>query len=196
MCEGFSKILQQALKSSKIDCIYIEGTSDSKQPHAWNQVKIDGQWYNCDLTWDSDRIQNQRPLEYCLQNDEEFILHNPESKGIKICNQSYDRNKINSYLGYATAPDYEERKYSSDELINLLKKFGKYSKNGIRASISENFETGDYYLGIGNLIDNDSIIWSENKIMFDSLNEFMQKYELNFPTYGIKKMRNCKFYKE
>ena len=93
------------MKSTGIDCKYIYGIGRSwtdidrthdGEAHGWNQVKIDGKWYNCDLTWDSNNIKENRPLEYCLQSDEEFILHDTESVEKQECSQSYDKNKINS----------------------------------------------------------------------------------------------------
>ena len=35
------------MQASNIQCRYITGTD-----HAWNAVKLDGLWYNIDVTWD------------------------------------------------------------------------------------------------------------------------------------------------
>lgn len=54
VCEGYAKAFQLLLNACGIENIYIVGeakTGGSWQGHAWNQVKIQGEWYNVDLTW-------------------------------------------------------------------------------------------------------------------------------------------------
>jgi len=199
VCEGYAKILQQVLKSSGIDCKYISGIGRNRwdigkteegEAHGWNQVKIDGQWYNCDLTWDASKIKESRPLEYCLQSDEEFILHDTESTDKQQCNQSYDRNKVNSYLGYTTSLEFEEKEYETSDLLKLLKDMQQCSRNGVRAGIQEDIATGSYYMSIGNIINDDEVRWSDNKIMFEDMDDFIQQYIAEFPTQEINKRRN------
>ena len=105
VCEGYALALRQALECIGIECKYVEGyphkpESTKWEGHAWNQVKINGKWYNCDLTWDADKIREGRELEYCLQSDEEFINHDEFaidlSKWREECSESYDRNIINN----------------------------------------------------------------------------------------------------
>lgn len=76
VCAGFSKTLKHILEQIGIECRYITGAVENGRDsrHAWNQVKINGGWYNSDLTWDENNIKNNKPLEYCLKgkNDETF----------------------------------------------------------------------------------------------------------------------------
>ena len=54
VCEGYAKAFQLLLNACGIENIYIVGdakTGSSWGGHAWNQVKIEEQWYNVDLTW-------------------------------------------------------------------------------------------------------------------------------------------------
>ena len=205
VCEGYAKILQQVLKSSGIDCKYISGIgrdwwdlekTEDGEAHGWNQVKIDGQWYNCDLTWDAGRIKENRPLEYCLQSDEEFILHETDSTEKQTCSESYDRNKVNSYLGYTTALEFEEKEYATSDLLKLIKDMEQCSENGLRMSIQQDIATRNYYMSIGNIINDDEVRWSDNKIMFENMDDFIQQYIAEFPTQEVNKRRNYKFYKK
>ena len=51
VCEGYAEALQLLCVMSDIDCLYVEGVIKSGF-HAWNKVKVDGTWYNADVTWD------------------------------------------------------------------------------------------------------------------------------------------------
>lgn len=56
VCEGYSKALMLACNKLGIECLPVvgQGIDDDggTQGHIWNKVKLDGKWYNTDLTWD------------------------------------------------------------------------------------------------------------------------------------------------
>lgn len=55
VCEGYAKTFQLLASYAGLESIYAVGMSGSgfnAGGHAWNLVKIDGSWYNIDLTWD------------------------------------------------------------------------------------------------------------------------------------------------
>ncbi len=74
VCAGFSKALCYLADKLGIECKYVSGELPNGGLHAWNQVKIDGDWYNCDLTWDIQNIIDKKDLELFLRgkNDSEF----------------------------------------------------------------------------------------------------------------------------
>lgn len=81
-CTGYAKALNLALRYYGIECIEIVGdTYDDgvKAPtgHEWSMVRLDGQWYHCDATWDDPGT------------DEESILLGGKTK----------------YRGYGNLPD-------------------------------------------------------------------------------------------
>ena len=98
VCEGYARILKQALSIVGVEAKIIDGFGGDKASkgngHAWNIIKIDGKWYNTDITWDSVHIQEDTKLDWCLQSDEEFILHFTKSRIKENCEKSYDRTKI------------------------------------------------------------------------------------------------------
>ena len=51
VCEGFSNSTQLAMRCSGIPCIYVHGTVTGGGNHAWNILRIDGNWYHYDATW-------------------------------------------------------------------------------------------------------------------------------------------------
>lgn len=55
---------------------YIVGFPNKGHGHAWNQVRIDGNWYNVDPTWDARQSQMYHEWDNALQSDAVFsILH-------------------------------------------------------------------------------------------------------------------------
>ena len=67
VCDGYSKAFDLLCYLSGIDCIRVSGTSTnssgSSGGHAWNKVKVDGTWYNVDVTWD-DPVSSRPILRY------------------------------------------------------------------------------------------------------------------------------------
>ena len=51
VCNGYARAYHQLLKEVGIPAWYVAGTSRGIG-HAWNLVKIDGDWYYSDATWD------------------------------------------------------------------------------------------------------------------------------------------------
>lgn len=55
VCAGYSRTFQYLCKKAGIDCIYVTGIAKNGQNgefgHAWNLVKINGQYYGVDTTW-------------------------------------------------------------------------------------------------------------------------------------------------
>lgn len=49
VCDGFTKALQLIYDEAGIESIIVLGTLDGN-PHAWNLVKIEEEWYNVDIT--------------------------------------------------------------------------------------------------------------------------------------------------
>ena len=50
VCQGYSKALQYLLNELGVECTLVQGTAQG-QPHGWNLVKADGEYYYVDVTW-------------------------------------------------------------------------------------------------------------------------------------------------
>lgn len=51
VCQGYAKTAQYLLNQSDVFCTLAEGVVKGGEPHVWNIVRIDGQYYNVDVTW-------------------------------------------------------------------------------------------------------------------------------------------------
>ena len=51
VCEGYAEAFQYLLQQAGIQSFLVKGTGNGG-PHKWNYVRIDGKYYQVDLTWD------------------------------------------------------------------------------------------------------------------------------------------------
>lgn len=61
-CEGYAKALAFACNYFGIENVRITGNKWDGNSHAWSKVKIDGKWYNVDVTWDDPESSNGEQL--------------------------------------------------------------------------------------------------------------------------------------
>lgn len=70
VCEGYSRAFQYLCQSVGIECVCVSGTAGG--PHMWNMVKVNGKWYQIDVTWDDPISWDGRPVlryDYFLISD-------------------------------------------------------------------------------------------------------------------------------
>jgi len=71
ICGSYAKAYEALMNVAGVECIYL---SSSKMNHAWNLVKLDGEWYHVDVCWD-DPTPDREGLsgrDYFLLNDAEI----------------------------------------------------------------------------------------------------------------------------
>ena len=124
VCLGYSEILRNTLACCGIESKLIAGGG-----HVWVQAKLDGQWYNVDLTFDQPKILKGKKPQCLLKSDKDFKWH---SRMIKdhISRKKEMQNAI-MFQGYKedemeecteTVPDDELMQYIYGEERGLTKK--------------------------------------------------------------------------
>ena len=103
VCVGYSEILKQVLSLVEIECnICSSEITEDGECHSYNQIKVDGVWYNADLTWDCENIKRNKKMQYFLKSDKDFrkvsqkedeCLHYSIDYGTKVCNISCKPHK-------------------------------------------------------------------------------------------------------
>ena len=140
VCSGYAKMFQFLAKAAGLDSTYVTGSAGG--PHAWNQVKVDGKWYNIDTTWndpDCERFENGHYYcgcyEYFLISNELFEkTHTPNGK-VHECTDNLDLKAITTGCPYSTSSVYCN---TSDELK-------AHVKEAIRTNqLSFHFIANDY----------------------------------------------------
>ena len=51
VCDGYAECFAMLCECMGIDCNIVVGMAENEM-HAWNQICLDGIWYNVDVTWD------------------------------------------------------------------------------------------------------------------------------------------------
>ena len=135
----FAEVLRNLLAEKGIESKYISGwkrksaDSDETIGHSWNQVKINGEWFNCDISCDRQFITEELIAPMFLKSNEEFsqYLRYPDSVASKT--EEAQRSVSNS------AQEILIRR-CRDKIINEIypNKRPRSKKKGFFATISEN----------------------------------------------------------
>ncbi len=78
VCEGFARAYQLLLNFKGVDCLFVTGESRG-QGHAWNVIRLDGEWYGVDVTWDDGSEETDPYAYFCLSEIEFRESHDTDS---------------------------------------------------------------------------------------------------------------------
>lgn len=117
VCDGYTQAFQYLLQRVGIQSFMVTGTGKGGN-HAWNIVRIDGRYYNVDLTWD-DQESDTFHAYFNLTDERIKDDHTFDTTVYRIpeCN-STDANYFAVYGGIFN-------EFSADDLGALIKKNGK-----------------------------------------------------------------------
>ncbi len=92
-CEGYSRAAQYLLKALGVENYLATGDAPdevgSMQGHMWNIVKINGEMYNLDITWDDYSITGSVD---CPDNTPSHIYFNMSTKDLSITHSAEDKD--------------------------------------------------------------------------------------------------------
>lgn len=99
VCGGYARAYELMCNLAGLEVNYV---ISNKCNHAWNQVKIDGKWYNVDVTNDSHYnkgTQKSVTYEYFLFSDKSgsSLLHIMDAGPYETCSYDYDIKEIMEY---------------------------------------------------------------------------------------------------
>ena len=92
VCEGFSRAYMMLCEIAGIP---VQKLESNIQNHTWNIIKLDGEWYQVDVTWDDPAVDNV-PVsgweghEYFCLNDELMFMDHEQSDCVYDVPNSYD----------------------------------------------------------------------------------------------------------
>jgi hypothetical protein len=74
VCRGYAGIVRDVFNEVDIDTNVVIGFNNTniQNGHAWNQIKLDNEWFNMDVTWDLVYIMNRGESYWLLKDDYHF----------------------------------------------------------------------------------------------------------------------------
>lgn len=139
LSNDFAKILKNCLSSMNIESNIIHGIINKKSVEQnWNQVKLDGTWYNVDIASDYllVRAKNilKRNAKYCLLSDKTFYeTHTPISGNRKFAENNFDKKIIKVYFKTGNYSD----KFFKSYFKNIASKIKLLSTINKRVALPE-----------------------------------------------------------
>lgn len=162
VCEGYTQAFSAIMNKLGIESKYV---SSSSMNHAWNVVKIDGEWYNADLTFDDPILdQENNSSTYgifthnnFLKSDAKFRTSDCNSHtgmiypdGVSCTSNKYDDYFWDTIIGFIGVhnkeyyyTDFTKNSSSSLSNLNVLKRDEKGN--------TEIFNNDTYYTFVGSL---------------------------------------------
>lgn len=175
VCQGYANAMQYLLEKLDIPCVVVTGSAKGG-PHAWNMVKLDGEWYYTDVTWGNSKYHDEEKndvkyVEYDYLNvttDEMQKDHLPQvkfplPKCTAVKNNYYVKEKR-----YFTSLDAASIGSIGEEIQKSYEKGEgnvsiKFSSNALCTQAKQYFLTdfhiGDYCYGL------DSVYYKTNTTM-------------------------------
>ena len=124
VCSGYASAMNLLLSCCGVEIRVVSGKaysnngeSDELENHAWNQVKINGNWYNVDATWD-DPVGDTETLSHEFFNVNDDILsdsHIWEKSKYEVCSSMSENYYV--HTGSYISDIYSLESYLKTNLV-------------------------------------------------------------------------------
>lgn len=146
VCSGYAEAMALLLAYAGIDTKVVIGSSKSEN-HAWNLVKIDGEWYHLDPTWDDPVELGIVTHAYFNLSDDEMSYDHTWNKNRTEKATSKDMNYFNTSSKICTSmTDFDV------ELQTGMNAPGKYIEAAVSGGNAQDyiqqFVNGHYYSSV------------------------------------------------
>lgn len=141
LCEGYALSFEALAKSAGLEVKTIYGTSKSKgtwEDHAWNQVKVNGKWYNIDVTWDDSNVAGMTAKKYNNMIYSYFLV--PD----KIMNKDHKATTLTNVCKASSLEEKAIKKSVSENIFGKKCTFVKKNaeiKKVVKKGISKKWKT-------------------------------------------------------
>ncbi len=125
VCEGYTRAFQYLCDRLRIDCVPVNGTCDDNGSgnagnHIWNAVKISGDWYYVDATWNDFQPASEDYKVTDIERHQYFNITTKQLLRDHTINDVYGSEKkfdhYNSMVPECTATEYN---YFNKEFISV-----------------------------------------------------------------------------
>ena len=133
LCEGYAKAYQYLLHKAGIEAEFVTGKAGGIS-HAWLLVKIDGEYYYSDVTWDDplEGDESGNPIDSDPLHIINYSYFNVTTEALKkthtINNESEFPMCTATAANYYIKNDLVLTDFNTDEIAAMLKKNGGYAR--------------------------------------------------------------------
>jgi len=133
ICGGYVEIMNNIMACCGIKCIGVPGKRSLEVNHIWNQVNLDGEWYNADITYDAMNIERENKAYWLLRSDKDFVtdidgktpynIHEPSIyfiDKINVCPKSVPYSEINFYLNNFSSTSSNKKNKNSSRIKDIF----------------------------------------------------------------------------
>jgi uncharacterized repeat protein (TIGR02543 family) len=127
VCEGYARAFKVLCDELNIPCVLTSGyarstVSETPEEHMWNYVRLQGQWYAVDVTWNDPRVKSNPDAAVSGYEQDEWLLLGSQTKVADgLCFEDshtvYNQIRTNG-LCYTNGPMLAQQAYSKAE--NLM----------------------------------------------------------------------------
>ncbi len=133
VCQGYAKAVQYLLERLGIECALVFGTVEGGEGHAWNLVKVNGDYYYVDATWGDPSYQ--------IVNGETTEEYLPEISYDYLCITTEQLLRTHVIGDYVPMPLCEAEK--NNYYIRQGVWFSAYDKEQMQTVIGNFLESGN-----------------------------------------------------
>ena len=163
VCRGYACAVQYMSNILGLDCCVVDGLI-GQEPHTWNLIKLDGEWYYFDVTWGNSNYKSNGDVRPYVDYNYLNVTEND------ICQTHSIRKVFDLPKCDATKNNY----FVKEKCF-----FAEYDENDIGSLISE-CEKGDIlYLKFsdGDIYDMVLNIFFVDKVLFDYCDDNIKNYQ-------------------
>lgn len=119
VCDAYSNLFYEMCRKANLEVRIL-----SNKDHSWNKVKVDGVWYNVDVTWDDPIENSEFNYIYFLRSDS-FIAKSRKkpSENFEKAYKDYPRSKIKYTNGEGLIENIEDLKKALKEKSSKQREF-------------------------------------------------------------------------
>ncbi len=145
VCQGYSVAFYVFMNELDIPCSLVSG--DAGEPHAWNGVMINGEWYFMDVTWDDPMIKGTSDYKDGSNISYTYFLCTYDKISMT---HTADKYAGNTPSQYGTSSEYNEYPYT---IMGYSGIFTINSETEADSAIALMTDSGRYIF----LLNNDSV---------------------------------------
>lgn len=100
ICLGYATSFQLLMDLAGVECLTVVGASGwSRTDHAWNMVKLDGEWYGVDVTWDDQTLIDPSAFSQKELSRRHHSSFNVTSDELRRTNHQWDYDSVPEAAG-------------------------------------------------------------------------------------------------